>query len=141
MSIGNFCNFLLVTLVSMTLSMPVSAAAEEAFGNWKDTETGATFSVYSCGRGLCIKVLRSKADGEKDVNNPHPALRDRAIAGILLMSDAAQSSQNDWKGQLYNAEDGKIYTGYVRVQSTNAIKLEGCILGGLICRSRIWQRI
>jgi uncharacterized protein (DUF2147 family) len=39
-----------------------------------------------------------------------------------------------WSGQIYNAEDGKTYTGNITAQGPNALKLEGGALGGLICK-------
>jgi uncharacterized protein (DUF2147 family) len=47
---------------------------------------------------------------------------------------------NKWSGQVYNAEDGKTYTGNLTLQDANTIKLEGCILGGLVCKAQTWSR-
>jgi uncharacterized protein (DUF2147 family) len=137
-------NRLLLPIAAMllgTLPTLAFAAAEDAFGNWRDAETGATFTVYSCGGGLCIKVASSAKDGEKDVNNSNPELRARPLAGIVLMSGASKNGDQRWTGKLYNAEDGNTYTGNLSVAGKNEIKLEGCILGGIICKSRIWRRM
>ncbi len=45
-----------------------------------------------------------------------------------------------WTGQVYNAEDGKTYSGNITAQGANALKLEGCALGGLICKGQSWTR-
>ena len=47
---------------------------------------------------------------------------------------------NSWKGKVYNAEDGKTYTGVMTLVNDNALKLEGCVLGGLICKGETWKR-
>jgi uncharacterized protein (DUF2147 family) len=47
---------------------------------------------------------------------------------------------NKWSGQVYNAEDGKTYSGSLTLQDANTIKLEGCILGGLVCKAATWTR-
>jgi uncharacterized protein (DUF2147 family) len=41
---------------------------------------------------------------------------------------------------VYNAEDGKTYSGSLTLQDGNTIKLEGCVLGGLICKAQTWKR-
>ena len=57
------------------------AAAEDAIGTWKDTETGGITEVYSCPGGICIKVVTPSKGREKDDNNPDPKLKGRSMAG------------------------------------------------------------
>jgi uncharacterized protein (DUF2147 family) len=47
---------------------------------------------------------------------------------------------NKWSGQVYNADDGKTYSGSLTLQDANTIKLEGCIMGGLLCKAQTWTR-
>ncbi len=109
-------------------------------GTWKDTETGGILSVYSCGSGICIKVLTPGKGREIDAKNPNPALKGRSMAGVVLMEGAEKAGSDRWKGKLYNSEDGDTYTGYVVVTGKDEVKLEGCVLGGLVCKSHIWKR-
>jgi uncharacterized protein (DUF2147 family) len=48
---------------------------------------------------------------------------------------------NKWSGKVYNAEDGETYTGNIILQTPNTLKLEGCILGGMICQGQTWTRV
>ncbi len=45
-----------------------------------------------------------------------------------------------WKGAAFNPEDGKTYTGELRV-SGDRLKTSGCVLGGLICKTINWTRV
>lgn len=128
--------------LAAVLALPAScfAAAEDAIGTWKDTETGATTQIYSCGTGICIKVVTPSKGREVDNNNPDPALKGRSMAGVVIMTGAEKNGNDRWKGQLYNSEDGNTYTGFVIVNSKDEVKLEGCVLAGIICKSRIWRR-
>jgi uncharacterized protein (DUF2147 family) len=131
----------LSTGLAMFLTLPAScfAAAEDAIGTWKDTESGATTQVYSCGGGICVKVVTPSKGREVDSNNPDPKLKGRSMAGVTIMTGAVKDGADRWKGQLYNSEDGKTYTGYVEVKSKDEVKLEGCVLG-ILCKSRVWRR-
>jgi uncharacterized protein (DUF2147 family) len=115
------------------------AAAEDAVGTWKDTESGATTQIYSCGGGVCVKVVTPSKGRETDNNNPDPALKGRSMAGVTIMTGAVKDGAERWKGQLYNSEDGKTYTGYIEVKGKDEVKLEGCVLG-ILCKSRVWRR-
>ena len=116
------------------------AAAEDAIGAWRDTETGAILSIYSCTGGICVKIVTPSKDGQKDTNNPDPALKGRSLAGIEIMTGGVKDGADRWKGNLYNSEDGKTYSGWLTVQNKDQVKLEGCVLLGIICKSRIWKR-
>jgi uncharacterized protein (DUF2147 family) len=117
------------------------AAAEDAIGTWRDTETGGILSVYSCAGGICVKVVTPSKGRETDTNNPDPTLKGRSMSGVEIMTGAAKEGADRWKGHLYNSEDGATYSGWLVVQSKNEVKLQGCILGGLICKSHVWKRV
>jgi uncharacterized protein (DUF2147 family) len=43
-----------------------------------------------------------------------------------------------WSGQVYNAEDGKTYSGNLTLANANTIKLQGCVM--VICKTKTWTR-
>jgi len=127
--------------LAMLLTLPAScfAAAEDAIGTWKDTESGATTQIYSCGGGICVKIVTPSKGREVDNNNPDPKLKGRSMAGVTIMTGAVKDGADRWKGQLYNSEDGKTYGGWVIVTNKDEVKLEGCVLG-ILCKTRVWRR-
>jgi uncharacterized protein (DUF2147 family) len=58
----------------------------------------------------------------------------------VVLGMKPSGTAHKWSGQVYNAEDGKTYTGSLTLQDANTIKLEGCILGGLVCKAATWTR-
>jgi uncharacterized protein (DUF2147 family) len=50
------------------------------------------------------------------------------------------SGADKWAGEVYNVEDGKTYSGSITMESATALKLQGCVLGGLICKGQTWTR-
>jgi uncharacterized protein (DUF2147 family) len=117
------------------------AAAEDAFGLWRHPDNGSHVRLYSCGGGLCAKIVKVQEANAKDVNNPDPAKRNRPVEGLVIMSGATRSGDNKWSGNLYNRENGGTYSGSVTVLSRSQLKLEGCGLGGLVCKGVTWTRI
>jgi uncharacterized protein (DUF2147 family) len=53
---------------------------------------------------------------------------------------ARPDGPNKWSGQVYNPEDGKTYTGNIAMASPDTIKVQGCIMGGVICKTNTWTR-
>jgi uncharacterized protein (DUF2147 family) len=46
-----------------------------------------------------------------------------------------------WTGQVYNAEDGKTYSGNLTFSGGDQLKLQGCALGGLVCKGQTWTKV
>ena len=115
--------------------------AEDAFGTWRHPENGSLISVYQCGGGLCAKVVKVTDPSRKDDKNLDPKLRTRPVVGVVIMSGAKKSGASSWSGKLYNTQDGETYNGTVTVVDKNTLKLQGCVLGGIICQGPTWTRV
>jgi uncharacterized protein (DUF2147 family) len=135
-----FAGALAALVFAAAIPVAALAAAEDAIGTWKDTETSGITQVYTCSGGICVKVVTPSKARAVDSNNPDPALKGRSMAGVVIMSGAAKDGADRWKGKVYNSEDGKTYSGYLEVKGKDEVKLQGCVLGGLICKSHTWKR-
>jgi uncharacterized protein (DUF2147 family) len=113
---------------ALTLVAATSAFAAEPFGTWTRPSTGTQVSFYDCGGKLCGKVVGVKDQTKKDT------------VGKVIMTGAAKSGDNTWKGDLLNLEDGKTYSGVVTLEGPKALNLKGCALGGLVCKGETWTR-
>jgi uncharacterized protein (DUF2147 family) len=122
--------------------------AADPFGNWVTEDGKATVRIANCGGALCgsIIALREANDPKTgqpktDQNNADASLRSRPMIGVqIVLGMKPSGTANRWTGQVYNAEDGKTYMGSLTLQDANTIKLEGCVLGGLICKASKWMR-
>jgi uncharacterized protein (DUF2147 family) len=122
--------------------------AADPMGNWHTEEGKATVRIAACGPALCGTIISLKDANDPDTgkpktdkNNTDSTLRSRPMIGVLIVLGMKPSgTANKWSGQVYNAEDGKTYSGSLTLQDANTIKLEGCILGGLVCKASTWTR-
>ncbi len=110
------------------VALSVSASAADPFGTWTRPSTGAQISFYDCNGKLCAKIVGVKDQSKKD------------MVGKVIMSGAAKSGDNAWKGDLLNLEDGNTYSGTVTLISANALNLKGCALAGLICKDETLKK-
>ncbi len=110
------------------LSSVAGAQAADPFGTWTRPSTGTQVSFYDCGGKLCGKVVGVKDQTKKDT------------VGKVIMTGAAKSGDNTWKGDLLNLEDGKTYSGVVTLEGPKALNLKGCALGGLVCKGETWTK-
>ena len=109
-------------------------------GIWQSQSGITRVKVTPCGVGLCAHVVWQR-NPSKDVHNEDPAKRDRPIVGLQLVSNMKPVGADEWSGSIYNYEDGKTYSGKVKVVSASAIQIGGCVMGGMICQSKTWTKI
>ncbi len=119
----------------------VAQSADDAFGVWLNPENGSHIKVAKCGGGLCATIVKVTEAGRKDVKNPDPKLRNRPVVGITIMNNGKKTGETTWSGKLYNTLDGETYSGTVTVVDKGHLKLQGCVLGGLICQGPTWTRV
>jgi uncharacterized protein (DUF2147 family) len=117
------------TLVALAALAASPASAADAFGTWLRPSTGATVSFYDCGGKLCAKIVGQKDAAKKDT------------IGKVIMSGATKTGANSWKGSLLNVDNGQTYAGVVTLEGPKALKLEGCVLGGVICTGETWTKV
>jgi uncharacterized protein (DUF2147 family) len=125
-----------------------TSLAADPMGTWHTEEGKATVRIAACGPALCGTIIALKEANDPDTgkpktdkNNVEASLRNRPMIGVpIVLSMKPSGTANKWSGQVYNAEDGKTYSGSLTLQDANTIKLEGCILGGLVCKAATWTR-
>lgn len=126
-----------IALILMSVT-PIYAA--DVYGSWATPDKKTHIKISKCGdSSICGLITKSKVKGSKDVENEDPALRDRLIKGIELFKLQNTADPKKWEGKLYNARDGKTYTGVMQMLDDNTIKLEGCVF--IFCQGEEWTRI
>ena len=107
-------------------SLSSAAQAAEPYGTWIRPSTGTRVSFYDCGGKLCAKIVGVKDETRK------------GEIGTVIMKGAIKSSDNQWKGDLLNTDNGKIYAGVVTLEGPNALNLKGCV--AFVCEGETWTK-
>ena len=123
------------------------ALAADPSGNWL-TQTGTSrIRVADCGGALCGTIVWLKEPNDPDTgkpktdkNNSDASKRDRPLIGVQIVLGMKPAGADKWTGQVYNAEDGKTYSGNLTYAGGDTLQLQGCALGGLVCKSQTWTR-
>jgi uncharacterized protein (DUF2147 family) len=139
--------FASAALAMLYLAAAAPASAGDPRGNWLTENGRAKVSIVNCGGALCgnIVALREPNDPatgkpKTDSNNPDATKRTRPMIGVQIVIDMKPDTADKWKGQVYNAEDGKTYSGSITLVNGATLNLQGCALGGLICKTQTWTR-
>ena len=119
---------------------PVTASAQSSIdGTYTDTDGYVEIRVAPCGNARCgtiTRILRTKpGESNRDRHNDDPALRNRPITGIRVLS-GLRWDDGAWRGRVYNPEDGGTYRAVVRPGPGGSLRVEGCV--SLFCREVRW---
>jgi uncharacterized protein (DUF2147 family) len=125
-------------------ALPSSAASPE--GTWSMSNGKVTVKVSNCGSNLCARIVGlaepiSKIDGKPKVDreNPDPGKRKRPLMGLSILIGMKPAGDGEWKGAIYNPDDGKTYSATVR-HSGNTMKVKGCV-AGILCKTNTFTRL
>lgn len=135
---SNFLKFSLPLLLAATLPAGAMAQTQQLAGTYINQSGGTKVDLTPCGTGLCGTVVWMRTP-VNDVNNPDASKRSRSVVGIQAVSLKSTGAET-YAGSLYDTESGKTYSGKAKF-SDKDVQLSGCILGGLLCKTSIWQRV
>ncbi|PNG26724.1 DUF2147 domain-containing protein [Methylocella silvestris] len=102
-----------------------SPAVASPAGEWRIADGTANVAIRSCGANFCGFVSWAK---DSDM-----------IGKPVLIS--MKPNGDVWAGSIVNARDGQKYVGRMSLRGEQVLKVEGCVLGGMICGGQQWSRL
>ena len=130
--------------VALGLSAPARAA--DPLGTWYTANKESQVRITNCSGALCgnltwLKEPNDPATGrpKTDKNNADAAKRSRPLIGVpIVLGMKPNGTANQWTGEVYNASDGKTYSGSFTMTGADTAELKGCVM--IICKSQTWTR-
>jgi uncharacterized protein (DUF2147 family) len=135
--------FAALAVASMVLASGAAQAADPN-GIWLSADGDVKMKVAPCGGAICSTVAWLKSPNDEagkpklDKNNPDAARRNRPIMGSQIIVGMKPDGANTWSGQIYNAEDGKTYSGSFTLIGANSAEIKGCV--AIFCKTKAWTR-
>jgi uncharacterized protein (DUF2147 family) len=140
-------DFLAMVVTSLLAATPAYAQLEaDPSGIWLTQGGDAKVKVSKCGGRLCgvIVWLRQPIDPATgkpavDDKNPNPVLARHPMIGLPLFLGMHSAGSARWSGQIYNADDGKIYDSHISLPDRDQLRVEGCVAA--FCGGETWSRV
>jgi len=123
-------------------------AAQDPSGTWLTGDGRAKVRIDRCGpagANICGKVVWLKSptteDGapRTDIKNPDPKKRSRPALGLTIL-DGLKPEESKFSGEIYNADEGKLYQVSLERESASELSVSGCLLK-ILCGSQTWTRV
>lgn len=119
-------------LAACILSLSAGVAAADVKGVWR-TETNkdgnwALVKMGACGSKTCGTMIHTNAAKKDNVGK-------MIVKGMKSKGDGEYGG-----GKIYAPDDDDWYTSKMELMKDGRLKVSGCVLGGLVCRSQKWTR-
>jgi uncharacterized protein (DUF2147 family) len=112
------------------------AARANPIGTWVNPRGSVRVATGNCAGGLCGWVIWANPAATRDARESGV----QNLIGTALLRDYRPTGSGRWRGQVYVPDLGRSFVSTIQQLDPNSLRISGCILGGLICRSQIWRR-
>ena len=120
-------------VLAIVLAQPGETPLE---GYWRNPSGSVIVAIAPCGKVTCGRVQwasdKAKDDARKGGTDP--------LVGVELFSGLVPKGQDRWRGRLFVPDINKTSKADLRQLSPNQIKVTGCAIRRLLCKSQVWTR-
>jgi uncharacterized protein (DUF2147 family) len=124
----------IIATVAFLALTGAQAPAQPIEGYWKNPSGSAIIAIGPCGASLCGKVAWASALGRRE------ALKSTShVVGTTVLTGLKLTGTR-WAGILFIPDDNIHVSAKLQLIGSSALKLTGCALAGLLCRTQVWTR-
>jgi uncharacterized protein (DUF2147 family) len=102
----------------------VTAATPTPVGIWTTEKNEGRVRIEPCGQNLCGYTVEANS-----------------APGKQVLIDMKPGKSNVWNGKIHDVKNGGIYTSNISLHGPNALRVEGCAMGGMLCGGQTWARL
>ena len=105
-------------------------------GQWVNERSSAIVRIADCPSGLCGTIVWSTPLAQRDAGRGGNS----ALNGTDVMFGFVAASERMWRGRLFVPDLNRTVTATIELQDNGMLKVKGCELGGLLCKSQRWRQ-
>lgn len=124
------------TGIAADAARPVANGGSVA-GLWINPYNSVAVRTGACEGKLCGWIVWANASARSDA---HDEGVDQLL-GLALLQDYAANRDGSWSGTVYVPDMGRRFSSTITPVGRDQLKVKGCLVGGFLCRSQVWQRI
>ncbi len=140
----------ILSLFFLFAGLQLKAQADRVIGIWLTEDRNSQIEIFKNASGnfegklVWMEEPRDENGRLKtDTENPDRSLRSRPLKGITLLQDFRfNSNSQEWvDGTIYDPENGRTYSAFMKLEGNNTLKIRGFVMGmRMLGRSTTWTR-
>jgi uncharacterized protein (DUF2147 family) len=125
-----------ILLAAFAAAAPAAPVQADVLGTWMNPRRTIAVRTARCGPGVCGTVIWAAPKAQEDAR----AAGTPNLIGTQILSGFRSVGGGRWQGQAFVVDIGGTFPGEIVQLSRNQLRIEGCAMGRLMCRSQLWQR-
>lgn len=131
----------IISFVLISGAMPAAAVTcvptAQPTGVWINRAHSVEIVTAACGAALCGRITWANST----------ALNDARAGGVLqltgteILEDYHRADPASWQGRVLIPDMGRTFYSTLTLVDSDRLKISGCILGGLLCKSQVWTHV
>lgn len=126
---------LLVLFVVPGAALPESATALS--GEWVNPARRVHVELVACGAALCGRVTRASPQAIADAREGGVV----PLIGRKLLESYVPRGPTRWQGRVFVPDWSRSFWSTINVLDLRTLKISGCMLHGMLCKSQLWTRL
>ena len=121
----------------LTMLMLAAQDAEAPIeGRWKNPSGRVTVEIVACGEAVCGTVISASDSAKADARRGGT----ENLVGTQLMTGFKPAGPSKWRGRLFIPDLNHRSKAELRMLA-GQLKVTGCAIGRMICKSQLWSRV
>ena len=122
---------------TLTAAAPaMTSRTATPFGHWLNPHGDVEVAVTPCGAMLCGTVVWVGGKALADAADAGAG----QLLGTQLLRDYRRQNDGGWQGEVFVPDMGESFFSRIHQLDPGHLKISGCVLHGLICKSQTWTR-
>lgn len=132
-------HMILAVAAAMLAATPISAQPPSSpAGLWQNPHRSVFVRTGSCGaERWCGWVAWASAEAEADARDGGTP----TLVGTELLRGFERDGPDSWTGTVFVPDMNRRFASRIDAVSANELRIRGCVLGGLFCKTQVWTRV
>jgi uncharacterized protein (DUF2147 family) len=126
----------LVALIATTTGA-AAGDGDAAIGTWRNIRNTMHIEILHCGDSMCGKVVWASDQATADAKRGGT----RDLIGTEIFRDFRRDAAGNWRGKVFVPDLNKTFSGTIELVDRNTLKGTGCLIGRVLCKSKVLVRI
>jgi uncharacterized protein (DUF2147 family) len=111
--------------------------ADPVIGIWMNAKGTVAVRTAHCGGALCGRVVWATPAAQEAAR----AGGTERLVGTELFREVRPAGPGAWEGEVFVPDLGTTADGNLMLLGPDTLEIDGCRLGGLLCRKQVWHKI
>jgi uncharacterized protein (DUF2147 family) len=112
------------------------AATTSIEGIWINPRGTVAVRTAQCGARLCGHIVWASPEAAADARDGGV----QRLVGTELLQDYRAIGPGRWSGRVFVPDMGRSFSSTLQQLGPDSLKIQGCVIGGLLCKSQTWHR-